>query len=161
MITLKLYTTAAEIDTAVVLFHAKGQKLQTEAHRLACSVLRHVGEHGDVRVVLKFIQALPEMSRRNAVKAWFEHFGPVKFDGEEITFVKGGKTRLGDAMEAPFWKFSPEPAYKPIDVAEALEALIKKLVKDAGKTNRSHAATIAALRAAPVNSVLMIEHRPH
>ena len=146
MTTFKLYETAAQIDAACIAFTKKGASLQAEAHKLACSVLRHVGEHGDVRVVSKFIASFPELARVNAVKAWFEAFGPVAFDNTGVSYVKGGKTRLGEAMEMPFWKFSPEKPYEPVNPAKALEALIKKLVKDAKLTGIDHSATIADLK---------------
>lgn len=150
MATLKLYETVAEIDAACVAFFKKGNSLQTEAHKLACSVLKHVGEHGDVRVVAKFIASFPELTRVNAVKAWFEAYGPVQFDTKGINYVKGAKTRLGEAIETPFWKLTQEKPYEPVNAAKALEVLIKKLARDAKLTGADHSATISALRAIPV-----------
>jgi hypothetical protein len=147
---MKLYETAAQIDAACIAFFKKGVTFQTEAHKLACSVLKHVGEHGDVRVVSKFIASFPELSRVNAVKAWFEAHGPVAFDKDGVSYVKGAETRLGVAMETPFWQFSPEKPYEPVNAAKALEALIKKLVRDAKLTGVDHSATITALRLVPV-----------
>jgi hypothetical protein len=54
---LKLYTTVAAIEAACVAFGKRADKLQNEAHKIACSVLAHVGEHSDVRVVTKFIES--------------------------------------------------------------------------------------------------------
>lgn len=142
---LKLYATLGEIDDAVKAFHKRGQSLQSEAHRIACSVLKHVGEHGDIRVVAKFLQAMPELSRVNALRAWFEAFGPVTFQGNAPVYVKGGKTKLGEAMAEPFWKFKLEPAYQPIDPVKALESLIKRFKTDMKETQRDHSAIIAAL----------------
>src|SRR5215207_9856601 len=155
MATMKLYQTAAEIEAACVKFFTKGNSLQTEAHKLACSVLRHVGEHGDVRVVQTFLTSFPEMTRMNAVKAWFEAFGPVTFDAKGVKFVQGGKTKLGEAMDAPFWEFTAEPVYQPINPAKALEALIKKLVRDTKETGADHSATIIALRNVPVGKIIV------
>lgn len=149
---IKLYETVAEIDAACVKFHGKGQTLQTEAHRIACSVLVHVAKHGDIRVLVKFLASFPELSRVNAVRAWFEEFGPVTFQGNTPSFARGKATRLGMAMEMPFWKFKPEAEYQPVDVAKAIDGLIKKLVKDAKETGCNHSATIAALRKVPVEA---------
>lgn len=152
--TIKLYK-ANEIDARIVLLHKNGQRLQTEMHKLACSVLLHVGESGDVRVVQKFLAAMPEMSRTNGLRNWFEQFGPVKFnvseDGvETVVHVKGGKTKLGDAMAKPFWKFSAKEGqpYEPIDMQKYIEQQMKKLEKDAEKTGRDHSAVLAALKMA-------------
>jgi hypothetical protein len=151
---MNLYKSAAEIDRACVLFFKSGQKLQTEAHKLACSVLAHVGEHGDIRVVAKFLASFPEMSRVNAVRSWFEAFGPITFQGNNPSYVKGGKTRLGDALATPFYKFSPEPDYKPVNAAAELEKLIQKLLKDTKKIGADHSATIQALR------MVRVDHYP-
>ena len=150
-IKLALYVSASEIEAACVAFHKRGQTFQTEAHRIACSVLQHVGKHGDIRVLAKFLASFPEMSRVNAVRSWFEAFGPVAFDGNDPSFVRGGKCRLGEAMQTPFWKFKPEAEYTPLDAAAALENLIKKLRKDAAKTGIDHTATIEALKVVPVS----------
>jgi hypothetical protein len=148
---MKLYMTVAEIDKAVLAFHKKGQTLQSEAHKLACSVLRHLGEHGDIRVVAKFIASMPEMSRANALRAWFEAFGPIAFDKNEPSYAKAKPVKLGEAIEMPFWKFKPEPEYVPLDAAAALEKLIKRLVKDAKETGADHNETIAALKLVPIS----------
>jgi hypothetical protein len=149
---IRLYETVAEIDAACVKFHAKGQTLQAEAHKIACSVLVHVAKHGDIRVLAKFLASFPELSRVNAVRAWFEEFGPVTFEGNTPSFVRGKATRLGYAMETPFWKFKPEAEYQPVDVSKAIDSLIKKLARDAKETGINHSATIAALRKVPIEA---------
>lgn len=154
---IKLYETVAEIDAACVKFHAKGQTLQAEAHKIACSVLVHVAKHGDTRVLAKFLASFPELSRVNAVRAWFEEFGPVAFQGNKPSFVRGKATRLGNAMETPFWKFKPEPEYQPVDVSKAIDGLIKKLEKDTKETGVSHSVTIAALRKVPTEGMVSAE----
>jgi hypothetical protein len=170
---MNLYKSAAEIDRACVLFFKSGQKLQTEAHRLACSVLAHVGEHGDIRVVSKFLASFPEMSRVNAVRSWFEAFGPITFQGNNPSYVKGGKTRLGEALDTPFYKFSPEPDYKPVNANAEVEKLIKKLLKDTKILGTDHSGLISGLKMLRVNAAqeqntpveeqfvpLMIEYQP-
>src|SRR5215207_6771991 len=155
MATLKLYETAAQIDAACLAFTKKGATLQAEAHKLACSVLRHVGEHGDVRVVSKFIASFPELARVNAVKAWFEAFGPVEFDNQGVSYVKGAKTSLGAAMEKPFWSYTVEKPYEPVNPAKAIEALIKKLFRDAKLTGVDHSVTISGLRAIKIGGTII------
>jgi hypothetical protein len=148
---MELYTTIQAINEACANFHTQGQSLQGEAHKIACSVLHHVGEHGDVRVVAKFLQTMPEMSRVNALKAWFEEFGPVAFDTKGALFVKDKATKIGEAMAMPFWKFKVEAPYVPVDAAKALDKLIKRLVKDTKETGTDHSVTIQALRLVPIH----------
>lgn len=144
--TIKLYKTEAEINKATDSLKSRGSSLQKDAHILACSVLAHVAEHHDIRVLSRFLAAFPDMARVNAVRSWFEAFGPVTFNGNTPSYVKDGKTRLGDAMETPFWKFKPEPEYKPIDRDAALDTLIKRLEKDQAITERDHSALITSLK---------------
>jgi hypothetical protein len=150
---LNLYVTEKEINSAVKAFQNNGRALQDEAHKIACSVLHHVASYGDIHVVRRFLDAMPDIARTNSLRKWFETFGPVTFQGNVAYFVKNGKTRLGDAIAKPFWRFKANEGeeYKPVDVNALLNSLIKKLESDAIKTGRDHLATIQALKFVPVN----------
>lgn len=136
---MKLYPNA-QIDKRIDALAKSGQKMQNEMHKIGCSVLRRLGENGDVRQVLRFILAMPDMARTNGLRAWFEKHGPVKFvqngEGaaayESVVFVKDKPVLLGDAMAKPFWKFNANEGapYKPIVWDEYLDMQIKKLAKD-------------------------------
>ena len=156
---IKLYP-ASKIDARIALLHKTGQRMQTEMHAIACSVLRELGSSKDVRQVMKFVQAMPEMARSNGLRNWFEQFGPVKFitEGEgpavveRAIYIKTGPTKggikLGDAIAKPFWKFSDKEGqpYEAIDMQKWAAATIKKLEKDAKETGRDHTALIHALK---------------
>lgn len=138
---------AKDMDAKIAAFHKRGQSLQQEAHKLACSALLHVGKNNDVRVVGKLINAMPEMGRANALRGWFEAFGPIAFgEGDSISYVKGGKVKLGEAMKTPFWKFAPEPPYVALDMAKWFDQQVKRLEKDAEETGVDHSAIIGGLR---------------
>jgi hypothetical protein len=149
---MALLTSVAAIDKAITAIHKTGQQLQLDMHTVACSVLKHLGKNGDVRYVLKLINAMPEMSRKNGLMAWFEHFGPVTFTEDKgvvlATHVKDKKTLLGDAMAKPFWKFKANEGapYEPIDMQAWAAQQIKKLEKDAKETKRDHTHLIMALK---------------
>lgn len=159
VVSMALYS-AKELDARIVRLHTAGQNIQKEMHRIACSVLACFGENNDVRkatnFVLKLEAAMPEMSRVNALKAWFEAHAPIKFaTPEEIKngataayFVKDGKYKLGDAMAKPFWKFvaSEGKAYEPLDIEKFTQQMIAKLVKDAKETGADHGALLMALK---------------
>lgn len=126
-------------DTMLVTY--KG--LEALMHQNACSALAHVAKHKDIRQVRGLMDRMEHMGaiRVNALKAWFEFFGPVTFaDGTTATFDKAKATKLGAAMEAPFWQFKPEAQYIPLDVAKSLDQLVKKLDKDAKETGLDHSA---------------------
>lgn len=160
--TIKLIEDQAELSKAIKSIHTRGQKLQQDIHRVACSVLHHIGKHKDVRVASRFIQeltqAMPEMSRVNSLKQWFEAFGPVRFATTEeieagspaVVYLKDKKLALGDAMAKPFWKFKAlEGApYVPLDMNKEIDRMIKRLEKDAAETSVDHSAMISALRGA-------------
>lgn len=155
--TMKLYT-AKQLPKAIRSFHDAAQVVQTEAHLIACSALHHLGKTKDIRHTMAFLQAFPEMGRMNGLKAWLEEFGPIKFanpaelkeGAPEAVFVKDKATRIGEAMEKPFWKFKAVEgkAYQPLDVDKELQRIVKRLKTDAEKTGRDHNAIIMALSTA-------------
>jgi hypothetical protein len=144
---MKLLTTAGSIETGLKAFFTAGQTLQATSHMLACSVLQHVGKHSDVRLVDTMLAAMPEFSRKTALMIWFAKFGPITFDAttNKASFVKGGKTLLGDAMGTPFWKLTKDVKYEPIVIDKFIAAMIKKLTRDAKETNRDHSAIISKI----------------
>ena len=156
--TINLVVGADKINAATdKLAKGLGDK-QKEAHKLALSVLHHVGQHKDVSVVERFVKVLPEMIRTNGLRNWFEQFGPVKFtvleDGtEKVAYVKDKKTMLGNAYDKPFWKFSAREGqpYQPLDTDKLFEQVIKRLETDAVKAGVDHTARLAALRLAKAN----------
>ncbi|MCY1708348.1 hypothetical protein [Pannonibacter sp. SL95] len=151
---LKLIDGEDNITKAIESVKRRGATLQRDIHILACSVLAHLGKNGDTRVVDRFvagmIDAMPEMARINALREWFETFGPVSFKDNKPVYQRDGKTRLGDAMAQPFWRFQPEKAYVPLDVTKFVDQALSKLAKDAKQTGRDHSALLAHLQAAKV-----------
>lgn len=144
-----------KLDAAIAGVAKRGQTLQADMHRVAASVLLHVGSTGDIRPIYKLLAAMPEMARTNGLRNWFEQFGPVKITAREdgtdhVQFVKDKPTKLGDALAKPFWKFSAKEGqpYEPIDVLKMAEQAIKRLEKDAKETGRDHSALINALKTA-------------
>ncbi|WP_316196621.1 hypothetical protein [Bradyrhizobium sp. SZCCHNS3053] len=144
--------TLIEGESAIIKFldsvKSRGASLQRDCHIAACSVLAHVGKHSDVRLITRFLESLPDMTRKNAVKAWFENFGPVTFGEQGAVSFNGAKAvQLSAAMGKPFWAFKPEVDYVPMDVAKSIDSLIKKLERDSKETQRDHSAMVAKLLA--------------
>lgn len=139
-VTITLYSADA-LDKRIQRLKVAGQSMQSEMHKLACSVLACFGENNDVRkatnFVLKLSAAMPEMSRVNSLKQWFEAYAPIKFaTAEEIKagapaayFVKEGKYKLGDAMANPFWKFKAQEgvAFKAVDINAEISRLLSRI----------------------------------
>lgn len=142
---LKLLTGVAAIEAALKSIFTRGQSLQADIHIAACSVLQHIGQHSDIRLAKDLLAAMPEASRKNAMREWLATFGPIMFEGDAPVFVKGGKVRLGDAMATPFWKLVPEKPYEAIDVAAFMASMVKKLQRDQKETKVDHSKLIRTL----------------
>ncbi len=131
-----LIDTIKGINAEIERVRSVGKDLQHDMHVLACSVLAHVGKHGDTRpctaMVDAFIAACPDMVRVNSLKQWFETFGRISFADHKACFVKSKAQRLGEAMEKPFWRFKAlEGApYQPLDIDSWLDKQVKALEKD-------------------------------
>jgi hypothetical protein len=145
---IKLIEGESGINKLLASIKSRGATLQKDIHVAACSVLAHVGKHGDVRLVSRLLESCPDMTRKNAIKAWFEAFGPVSFaEKGEVKHNPATKLQLATAMGKPFWVFKPEEAYVPMDVTKAFDSFIKKLEKDHKETGRDHTAMVAKLLA--------------
>ena len=151
---LKLLVGVPAIEAALKSIFTRGQTLQDDIHVAACSILQHIGKHSDIRMANDLLAAMPEASRKNAMREWLATFGPIMFEGDKPVFVKGGKVKLGDAMAMPFWKLVPEKPYEAIDVAKFMASMVKKLVKDQKETKVDHSQLIRKLETlVPANSV--------
>ena len=160
-----LITSLKAIDAAIISMHERGQSLQTDMHTVACSVLAHVGKHRDTRVVMKLINAVPDMVRMNSLKLWFETFGNVKFDGKDVRLTDNA-CRIADAMKKPFWKFKATEGvpYEPVDIPAMIASMVKRLEKDAKITGMDHSAVIHKLRMAgnePSMQTHVMSHDAH
>lgn len=144
-VAMVLLDTTKDIDNALESIKRRGGTLQGDIHVAACSILMHLDKHQDIRIVERLLSAMPDMSRKNAMRDWLAHNGPVMFDGDRPQHVKGKAVSLAAAQGTPFWKFSPEKPYEPLVISKAIEQLIKKLQKDEKETHVSHGAIILGL----------------
>ena len=153
---MTLLTSVKAITTEIERVQRVGATYQVDLHVLACSVLQHVGKHGNIGVVNQFLAALPDAVRVNALKDWFEAFGKVTWIGADTkamktpSFVSAKPQRLGEAMEKPFWKFKANEGapYVPLIMDTYIDQQIKKLAKDDTETKSNKwAPVIAALKA--------------
>lgn len=137
--------------------------MKERAHKLACSVLHHTAKNGRIQVLEQFLDAMPDMVRKNALMAWFEKYGQLTYvaaNDPEKGITKGWKIdrskklQLGLGMEKPFWtiKGNEGGAYVPMDAAKAMDKLITQLegdmakAKKAGVTGVDHSEMIKALK---------------
>lgn len=62
-------------------------KLRDKIHVVACSVVGHALEHGDVTLADRLLVALGNGTRRQALVTWLETFGPFRLTKDKDTGV--------------------------------------------------------------------------
>lgn len=153
----ELYKNDAAIVKALGSISVQGVAFYRLVHVAACSVLRRVGETGDVRIVNALFTVLPEGTRSNSLRDWLTAYGPIKFVQNKPVHVKDKPVELTKAIMDPFWKFSPEAAYSPVDVLKLIMSTIKRLETDEVKAGTDHKAIIAGLTALTVPTVTPVK----
>jgi len=136
---MKLYITDELINKAIASVLKRGVSLQKDIHVVACSILRVWNTSGDVSKAVSqtnaLVEAMPGMSRKNALKSWVEAHAGFVWNTDENQFVYNSKrTKIADddvrqGIDVPFWDFKPEPEYKPFDLEKLLNAMIDKTDK--------------------------------
>lgn len=127
-----LYTTTKQITQATDVAAKVGANLQLEYQKIACSAIKHIGEHKDVRIIRHVLDTLPEGMRKKSMSAFFDRFAPVKFGenettGEaEVTYAADKQAKLVEALIFPWWKASVESTYVPFDLERELAKLIQR-----------------------------------
>lgn len=134
----KLIKTEALILKAIGSIKTRGNNLQNDVHIAACSILALFADSKDVRIVRTFMEALPASYRTNALRDWFTAYGPVSWDKNKAVFnAKFDLSELDksvrQALLDPFWLFSPEAVYQPLNLNAKLDQLIKALASDQTK----------------------------
>lgn len=126
----KLYGTLQAINTAIATATKAGEKVQVEYQRIAVSVIKHLHEHKDIRVVRNLLDTLPESLRKKAMSEFLDTFGKVRFDDQGVAHYDDTKqTQIGLALEKAWWKMSKESVYIPFD----FEGEVLKLINKANK----------------------------
>lgn len=134
---MKLITETKAIELAIKSIQSRGSKLQKDIHVCAVSCLNHIEKHGDITLLNRLVAALPGGWRVNAIKAWSEEFGKVNWDNTQkaFTYDKSKKSNIEGAIAVSPEEFKPEAEYKPLDLAEAIKALLKKAQERVGSEN--------------------------
>lgn len=139
---------AKAIEKAIVSIASRGKTLERDIHKAAVSCLNHADLHGDITLANKLVEAVPTMSRKNALRDWFMAFGKFGYDAQNkaLSYAKGGVTLLDDAIETPFWAFKPEAEYVPFDITKAVTQLIQRAEKAVERGDKVPAAKLDQLR---------------
>lgn len=129
----KLITDTSKLNTLIDSIKKRGNTLQDDIHRAACSIIAHVVAHGDVMPARRLVDAVPQMTRKNALLAWFEQYGPLRYDtdSKELVYDKTKKDSvdIDSAKLVPFWEYKQEAEYKGMDFVAELAKLVKRAEK--------------------------------
>ncbi len=137
----KFYETDQDIDNATASAARRGESLRNEYHKIGCSILRRWLSTGDYRPAERQLTALHNALggavRTNAFKDWVVAHTLMEWDGETNSFSKVATTVEEDnvkkAIATPFWDFTKEAKWNPMDWAAQLQSLVKRAHKDMEK----------------------------
>lgn len=123
-----LFTSAADISVGIKSMITRGKNYEKIVHKVLVSCLAHADKHGDITLANKAIEGLSAGMRTNAARDWFVAHGKFAYNEEtkQLDFAKGKTTKLQEAIDTPFWKFKPEAPYKPLNLLEEIQKLLKK-----------------------------------
>ena len=144
----QLYKTTKSIEAAIAKAVVAGNAVQVEYQKIACSAIVHVGQHGDIRIIRNLLETMPEGMRQNSMAAFFDKYAPVAFDAEGVAhYDKTKSVRLGEALEAAWWKTLKPETYTPFVFADEVQKLYDKAQKRFAKADPSKgdAITVAQL----------------
>lgn len=141
---MKLFATDADISKAISRVGKEGKAWQNLVHRVAFSILKRGHDTKDFRKPVQqfneLVEQMPGASRANALRDWIGAFSPCQYNEQTKVFeyhnMKGFEFDLTTALAEPFWGFSPETAYKPVDAMSAINSLIKKFETDRKKLGK-------------------------
>jgi len=160
-----LYKTTKQITTATNSAAKTGAALQQEYQLIACSVISHLAEHKDIRVLRHMLDTLPEGMRKKSMSAFMDKYAPVTFGenpdtGEaEVKYNADKPANLVMALTFPWWKAAVEATYVPFNFEVELAKLIKRAENKLSKgTNPDKGDNVSPEQIALVSTVLVQLH---
>lgn len=131
-------TDDATFSAAIASLHTRGETLQMDTHRVLVALAVRWADTGDVRPVVKHVNALIAKGkfagvRKNAISAWVEAFlgMQVVVEGDNKgLFVKGklkpADLQINELTNKRWFDYTPEPTYTPLNFDALFSALMKK-----------------------------------
>lgn len=139
------------LDAVITSLQNRGKKFDKDVHDAAVSVLHQAHVHKNTGPAMRLLDAMPQSSRKGALRKWLMHFGPlhVKEDGKTLG-IDAAKLKPWDKVQGeisglPFWKFSPDveelAQVSAMDQIRKLYAKLSKL-KEQGKISEAEFSVI-------------------
>ena len=117
-----------------------GKIFQREVHMVAVSTLAHIRDHGDPRLALRLIEAMPNGQRVKALAYWYGHFSGHgvsfafdKANGWTAKMAKKWSAETFDvegAYETSFADLTAEKGYSTMTVQQLVTMLQRKADED-------------------------------
>lgn len=129
--------TLKTIKANIVTIAATGATLDALIHSTACGIIAHAEKHGDCDAARLLCDAMPKSGRPKALRAWFETFSPIRFNGDgEVGLLADKDKRVWltkEALATPLWELNPEKPVVAFDLDKALAAVLKRYDDQARK----------------------------
>jgi hypothetical protein len=110
----------------------KDFKDRDRVHQAAVAVLVHLGQHFDLRVPAKLIDAIGNTRTSAALVTWLSLYGPLSATKDGALYiVKGKPTQVGPATLDPYWKHFPAAPKKEFDPIAELERVSRAIERSA------------------------------
>lgn len=125
---MKLFTKTSDIVSAIEDVRSTGKKLDNMIQVAACSIVQHIGKHGDITLANTLVEAMPKGSRVNALRDFIGTFSKAEYDEatKAFKFNKEKKTDLVGAQAIMWTEFKPEQPYVAFDLQKLLASVLKK-----------------------------------
>lgn len=117
-----------KIVANIAIIAKNGKALQSAIHDTGMQILEHVETYRETSLANQLVNAMPKSLRKNALIAWFQAHGKMKWNQEKkaLSFKKEFVTKLEEANEKPFWEFLPEKDFVAYDLQKDIASLIKR-----------------------------------
>ena len=121
---------ATNIRLAIKEAKASAVDLQQSYQVIACSVINHLHDHGDIRVTRNLFENMPDSLNINSMKEFFHKYAPVTYDESgEVHYDKAVKFVFAECLENAWWKAKKQAPYMPFDLVAELDKLLKRASK--------------------------------
>lgn len=128
-----------QIVSAINSIQKNGKKLDNDIQKAALSIVQHVNQFHEVSLVNRLIEAMPKGSRVNALREWMMKHAKVTFNEAEQVFEPSREEPKNfDLALAEHWtSCKPEPKFRPINLQEEVNKLVKRAMTAANSENAS------------------------
>lgn len=150
---MKLYTNDKDFALACKSIKRRGAKLDKSIQQAALSLIALVNKNRDATIAATLLDAMPSGSRSNALKAYLETFGQLKWVEAvnkvpaHFAFDRDAKMDMQGAASIMWTEFKPEPVYKPLgSIAESVTKMLNKVMADIEHGHEHDETAVEALK---------------